>query len=52
MTFVVNQDGINFQKDLCDDTEAIAAGIMSFNPELATGGYSLRTFAPTRKTAC
>jgi DUF2950 family protein len=33
MTFVVNQDGVIYQKDLGDDTETIAAGIISFNPD-------------------
>jgi hypothetical protein len=33
MTFVVNQDGVIYQKDLGDDTETIAAGITSFNPD-------------------
>jgi hypothetical protein len=45
MTFVVNQDGVNLQKDYGDDTEAIAAGIMSFNPELATGGVLAPAFS-------
>jgi Protein of unknown function (DUF2950) len=33
MTFVVNQDGVIYQKDLGDDTETVAAGIPSFNPD-------------------
>jgi hypothetical protein len=33
MTFIVNQDGVIYQKDLGDDTEAAAKGITSFNPD-------------------
>lgn len=33
MTFVVNQDGVIYQKDLGDDTETAVAGIVSFNPD-------------------
>jgi hypothetical protein len=33
VTFVVNQDGVIYQKDLGDDTETVAAGMMSFNPD-------------------
>ncbi len=33
MTFVVNQDGVIYQKDLGDGTETAAAGITSFNPD-------------------
>ncbi|MGD0442496.1 MAG: DUF2950 domain-containing protein [Edaphobacter sp.] len=33
MTFLVNQDGVIYQKDLGDDTEKAVAGITSFNPD-------------------
>jgi len=33
MTFVVNQDGVIYQKDLGDGTETAVAGITSFNPD-------------------
>jgi hypothetical protein len=33
MTFVVNQDGKIYQKDLGPKTESLAAGIKSFNPD-------------------
>lgn len=33
MTFMVNQDGVVFQKDLGADTEKIAAGISVFDPD-------------------
>lgn len=33
MTFVVNQDGVIYQKDLGDGTETAAPGITSFNPD-------------------
>lgn len=33
MTFIVNQDGVVYQKDLGDRTAAIASGISSFNPD-------------------
>jgi hypothetical protein len=33
MTFLVNQDGVIFQKDLGDNTETAATGISSFNPD-------------------
>jgi hypothetical protein len=33
MTFVVNQDGVIYQKDLGDDTEKAVAGITTFNPD-------------------
>jgi hypothetical protein len=33
MTFIVNQDGVIYQKDLGDDTEKAVAGITSFNPD-------------------
>ncbi len=33
MTFIVNQDGVVFQKDLGDDTAAAAASIQSFDPD-------------------
>jgi hypothetical protein len=34
MTFLVNQDGIIFQKDLGPSTAKIAAGMTTFNPDL------------------
>jgi hypothetical protein len=33
MTFIVNQDGIVFQKDLGDDTEKLALGLAAFDPD-------------------
>jgi hypothetical protein len=33
MTFVVNQQGIVFQKDLGEETEKAAAAITAFNPD-------------------
>jgi hypothetical protein len=33
MTFMVNQDGKIYQKDLGPKTESLAAGIKSFNPD-------------------
>jgi hypothetical protein len=33
MTFIVNQDGVIYQKDLGGDTEKAVAGITSFNPD-------------------
>jgi hypothetical protein len=33
MTFIVNQDGIVFQRDLGPDTASVAAGITEFNPD-------------------
>jgi hypothetical protein len=33
MTFIVNQDGVVFQKDLGDTTAASAAAIVSFDPD-------------------
>jgi hypothetical protein len=33
MTFVVNQDGVIYQKDLGDDTEKAVTGITTFNPD-------------------
>jgi len=33
MTFIVNQDGVVFQKDLGDDTEAAAARIDAYDPD-------------------
>ena len=33
MTFIVNQDGVVFQKDLGDDTAAVAAAMTSFDPD-------------------
>jgi hypothetical protein len=35
MTFIVNQDGIVYQKDLGRDTAAIASAITEFNPDLS-----------------
>jgi hypothetical protein len=37
MTFVVNQDGKVYQKDLGPKTESLAAGIKSFNPDKSWG---------------
>jgi hypothetical protein len=37
MTFVVNQDGKIYQKDLGPKTESLAAGIKSFNPDKTWG---------------
>ncbi len=33
MTFVVNHDGVVFEKDLGPDTAEIAAGVEDFNPD-------------------
>ena len=33
MTFIVNQRGIVYQKDLGKDTEAIARQITAYNPD-------------------
>ena len=33
MTFIVNQDGVIFQKDLGADTEKVAAAISAFDPD-------------------
>ena len=33
MTFIVNQDGIVYQKDLGPDTESIARSITLYNPD-------------------
>jgi hypothetical protein len=33
MTFIVNQDGVVYQKDLGADTDAAAAAIRKFNPQ-------------------
>jgi hypothetical protein len=33
MTFIVNQDGIVYQKDLGDDTEKLALGLTAFDPD-------------------
>ena len=33
MSFIVNQDGVVYQKDLGKDTAAIAAQIAIFNPD-------------------
>ena len=33
MTFIVNQDGVVFQKDLGEDTEAAVAGIDAYDPD-------------------
>jgi hypothetical protein len=35
MSFIVNQDGIVFQKDLGPDTASVAAGIKLFDPDLS-----------------
>ena len=32
-TFLVNNDGVVYQKDLGPDTEKLAAGIKAFNPD-------------------
>ena len=33
MTFIVNQDGIVYQKDLGDDTEKLALGLAAYDPD-------------------
>jgi hypothetical protein len=33
MTFIVNQDGVVYEKDLGPETEKLAAGITEFNPD-------------------
>jgi len=33
MTFIVNQDGVVYEKDLGPNTAAAVAGIKSFNPD-------------------
>ena len=33
MTFVVNQDGVVYQKDLGDDTLKVAAGLVAYDPD-------------------
>jgi len=35
MTFIINQDGVAFQKDLGPHTAAVAAQIRAFNPDLS-----------------
>ncbi len=35
MTFIVNQDGVVYQKDLGPKTASIASGISSFNPDMS-----------------
>jgi hypothetical protein len=35
MTFIVNQDGVVFQKDLGPETAKLAAAMTSFNPDLS-----------------
>jgi hypothetical protein len=35
MTFIVNQDGVVFQKDLGPESAKLAAGMTSFNPDLS-----------------
>ena len=35
MTFIVNQDGVVYEKDLGQDTEKLAAGMNEFNPDKA-----------------
>jgi Protein of unknown function (DUF2950) len=37
MTFMVNQDGVVYQKNLGEDTEKTVAGITSFNPDGSWG---------------
>lgn len=38
MTFIVNQDGVVYQKDLGDDTEKLAKAMESFDPAGGGGG--------------
>jgi hypothetical protein len=33
MTFIVNQDGVVYQKDLGEDTLKVAAGMSDYNPD-------------------
>jgi hypothetical protein len=33
MTFIVNQDGVVYQKDLGDETATVAPEILTFNPD-------------------
>ena len=33
MTFIVNQDGVVYEKDLGPNTAAVAAAIRTFNPD-------------------
>jgi len=33
MTFIVNQDGVVYQKDLGEDTLKVAAGLHEYNPD-------------------
>ena len=35
MTFIVNQDGVVYEKDLGTDTEKIAAAMTEYNPDKA-----------------
>jgi hypothetical protein len=34
MTFIVNQDGVVYQKDLGEDTLKVAAGLSEYNPDV------------------
>ena len=33
MTFIVNQDGVVYEKDLGQDTEKLASGMTEYNPD-------------------
>jgi len=33
MTFIVNQDGVIYEKDLGSDTESIASAMTEYNPD-------------------
>jgi Protein of unknown function (DUF2950) len=33
MTFIVNQDGVVYEKDLGQDTEKLAAAMSEYNPD-------------------
>jgi len=33
MTFIVNQDGVVYEKDLGQDTEKLASAISEYNPD-------------------
>ena len=33
MTFIVNQDGVVYEKDLGQDTEKLAVGMTEYNPD-------------------
>ena len=41
VTFVVNQDGVVFERDLGPDTDAAARAISAYNPDSSLGGESL-----------